>query len=194
MMTIKVVELPRYGKNLLLQTWADDHRPHYMLSGKRFNDETEMLNLMLKYDGACKKKGDALAAGQCDFNCMRCPHSIYAELETRRKWFAKRLQECCIREPKENDEWELSLVMRDRRKPRYETLHWQCGAQIRGVNILQIIYDSVMEIDPSLWDDAQLQFIKVSRFDTDTILDCSSVANKALKEQYGVGVGSRPTT
>lgn len=193
-MTIKTVELPKYGKNLLLQTWADNFRPHYMLSGKRFNDESETLNLMLKYDGACKKKGDALASGRCDFNCMRCQYSIYAELETRRKWFTARLEECCRREPKENDEWELSMVMKNRRFPRYETFHWQCGCILKGESIIGVIYDSIMQIDPTLFDDAQLQFIKVSRFDTDTILDCSSVANRILKEEYGVGVGTTPTT
>ena len=191
-MTVNTVTLDKYGPQIMLQTWCDNFRPHYMLSGKRFNDEHEMLNLMLKYDGACKKKGDLLAAGQCDLNCMRCPHSIYAELETRRKWFNKQLADCCARQPKENDEWELSLVMKNRRFPRYETLHWQAGVQIHGASILDIIYESVMQIDPTLWSDAQMQFVKISRFDTDTILDCSAVANAVLREKYGVGVGTTP--
>lgn len=193
-MRVNTVTIPKYGGSLLIQTWADNYRPHYMLSGRRFNDENEMLNLMLKYEGACKLKGDALAAGKCDFNCMRCPNSIYSELETRRKWFDMRVEQSCNRMPKPNDEWELSLVMTDRRLPRYETIHWQCDAQIMGTTILQIIYESVMEIDPSLWEDAQMQFVKINRSDTEHVMDCSSVANRILKEKYGVGVGFTPTT
>ena len=176
-----------------MKTWSDDVFSHYMLVGERFPEQKLLLDLMLRYTGSCKlHQQEADMDVSCNLDCQNCPHSIYHEIELQRRAFFNRCKMMCHRIPTEGDEWEVNLVMRKGRIPKFQTFFWNCTKFLEEGEIIDIIFESIREYDETIFASAQLCYVKVFRRDMESPVDVSFVANEMLKQkakEAGIGMG-----
>lgn len=169
---------------ICMKTWSDDIYAHYMLSGARFDDQKVLLDLMLKYSGACKQQENQADMDiHCHLDCQHCDYSIYHEIEIRREAFFRHCRESCERKAKPGDEWEMNLVMRKGRIPKFQTFFWSMQKGQSPDSIIDVIFETIKDYDPGLFAAAQLCYIKIRRFDEEKPTDVSSTANEMLKER-----------
>lgn len=168
-----------------LKTWSDDVYSHYMLVGERFDEQKILLDLMLKYAGACKQHQVAADMDiNCELNCQQCKHSIYHELEVRRHAATARNTQLCTRLPKPGDEWEVNLVMRKGKIPKFQTFFWNVNSGVHSDSIIDIIFNVMSTYNSGVFfQSAQLCYVKIRRFDEEKPIDVSRVANAMLKER-----------
>ena len=165
-----------------LEFVADDISAHYFLTGDLFRVENEILKMMMQFDGACTDNLSAHSiALDCDFDCMKCNKSIYALVKKKERFFKKRCLELCTRNPKEGDEWEISLVGKDNVHPRYRNYYFHCRERIPNKSIIELLFDAMVEMYPDGYEKTALCFVKIKRFDMPNALDVSLIGNRYIK-------------
>lgn len=187
-MKVTRAETPGYESEIHLQYWGDDRHPGYMLVGERFKEDDILLDLMMRYDGACRlgaTTANDVTRSECNFNCNTCPHSIYQTLEVKRRQFMNKVNQLVSRVPKKGDEWELSVVMQCEHHPRYETYYWECEETVESdEDVCQIIVKTMEKYNPDIFTYAQLQYVKYLRFDAEKPVDISVAANPKIRKLH----------
>lgn len=176
----------KYRDHLQIKSWSDDIHPHYLLSGIRFDDSKELLTQILNHGGTCLG-GDHQADPEikCDLNCTNCNNSVYRVVELRRRQFANSCKALCEREPRERDEWELSIVRQPIASPKFTTIFWSATKPIAGASVIDTIVDTLHELtSEDFFKNVRLQYIKIHRFDYEKPVDVSAIARDILREAY----------
>lgn len=168
------------------ETYSSDETARYNLVGERFQQNNEILKLLSKYNGACTEVHAPYAtAHPCSLNCTQCERSIYHIIREKEKFFTFQCNQLCERHPRKNDTWEVSLVYKAsiENQPRYEDYYYTALTNIDDRSILDIIYQMMIDIDPTVPNQIQFCYIKIKRFDSERAYDVSSVANERIQRR-----------
>lgn len=165
--------------------YGDPEVARYTLVGERFNQNTEILKLLARYNGACTDDPTRYAtANPCSLNCTQCERSIYHIIRLKERFFSFRCHRLCDRHPRQGDVWEVSLIYKPGigNRMKYEDYCFTAMTNMDDMTILEVIYFMMVSIDPRTPDLIQFCYMKVKRFDTDIAIDISSVANDLIQK------------
>lgn len=165
--------------------WNDNSIAHYVLSGERFKEEREILELMGSNHGMCILGKSSYATDGCTNDCLNCKHSIYAQVALRKTHFMEKAQRLCERSPKAGDCWEISIVLYLGKVPKYHNFYFEClKPTAESVTIMDTITTTLNMVKPSLANDAKYLFVKIARFDMERATNVSCVANTMIRDIF----------
>lgn len=163
------------------QYFGDSVCPHYLLKGSRLKETDELLKMMVRYGGACTVDPQEFArnGSSCDFNCLNCDRSIYHLVSAKDHLFRNQCRDLCGRQPKIDDEWEISVVEHNS-EFKYETIHFLCRKAVESRSIIDLIIDYLKKMYPAMIAATRYCYVKIRRFDMEKAFDVSTEATPII--------------